>query len=154
MRSVDEAPEPQWMVVANIVRWRRYGDGGQELRPGTKAYRGGARVFVISTHAGMGNMELTTVGQARNTGHWITIDTSTRHLHTFRAKLVYTPAVLHRAAKLGIKGHTQELAREWATCLERLAAMYRQETYAGAPHPGGCLCHECLTGGSGPVRSG
>lgn len=90
MRSMDEAPEPRWLVVA-IARWRRYGDGGQELRPGTKVYRGGARVFVIDTYPGMGSMDLTTVGQARDTGHWITIDTATRHLHTFRAKLVHSP---------------------------------------------------------------
>lgn len=145
------------MVVANVVRWRRYGDGGQELRPGTKAYKGGARVFVVLDYPGMGNMEVTAIGQARNTGHWITIATPTRHLHTFRAKLVHSPAVLRRARP---EGHDEECVRRRATGLERLAATYRSEAFTGAPHPEGCLCHECLNGARGedgapgPVMSG
>ncbi|MCI3224326.1 hypothetical protein [Streptomyces sp. NP-1717] len=160
---MDETVEPRWMIVANVVRWRRYGAGGQELRPGTKVYRGGARVFVISTYPGMGNEDLTTVGQARNTGHWITIDMPTRHLHTFRAKLTYSPAVLRRAGQ-PFEPPTEERARETAAALERLAARYRRESHAGVAHPRGCLCHECLTaadgtdgtggtGGAGPVSS-
>ncbi|MFD3525576.1 hypothetical protein [Streptomyces sp. NPDC058653] len=156
---MDETPEPRWMVVANVVRWRRYGDGGWELRPGTKAFKGGARVFVVLDYPGMGNMEVTAIGQARNTGHWITIATPTRHLHTFRPKLVYSPAVLRRARPEGL---TEESARELAPALEGLAARYRGETHAGAAHPEGCLCHECLNGGdrradgegAGPVTSG
>ncbi|MEV0779767.1 hypothetical protein ACIBLA_09435 [Streptomyces sp. NPDC050433] len=137
---MDETPEPQWMVVANVVRWRRYGDGGQELRPGTKAFKGGARVFVVPDYPGMGHMEVTAIGQARNTGHWITIATATRHLHTFRAKLTYAPAVLRRTRP---EGHTEECVRQRAANMERLAARYRQESHAGVPHPDGCLCHEC-----------
>ncbi|MET4925896.1 hypothetical protein P3L51_26690 [Streptomyces sp. PSRA5] len=151
---MDETPEPRWMIVANVVRWRRYGDGGQEPRPGTKAYRGGARVFVIDTYPGMGHADVTTVGQARDTGHWITIDMPSRHLHTCRARLVYAPAVLRRAEKLGVMAHTEKCARERAAGLERLAALYRREAHPGVPHPGGCLCHECPTDGPGPVSSG
>ncbi|MFB8441842.1 hypothetical protein ACFC7A_22630 [Streptomyces niveus] len=151
---MDGTPQPRWTVVANVVRWRRYGDGGQELRPGTKAYRGGARVFVVDTYPGMGHEDVTTVGQARNTGHWITIDMPSRHLHTCRARLVHAPAVLRRAEKLGVAAHTEESAREWAASLERLAARDPGEAHPGIPHPGGCLCHECLSGGPGPVSSG
>ncbi|MFE2931165.1 hypothetical protein [Streptomyces sp. NPDC059278] len=82
------APEPVWPVAANVVLWRRYGDLGQELRPGTKAYRGGAKVYVVGTYPGTGHQQLTTVGHGRHTGHWITIDTGVRHLHTFRARSV------------------------------------------------------------------
>ncbi|MFF8618024.1 hypothetical protein [Streptomyces sp. NPDC015350] len=135
------APEPAWLVVANVVLWRRYGDGGQELRPGTKAYRGGAKVYVVDTYAGMGHQQLTTVGRGRHNGHWITIDTGTRHLHTFRAWLVYTPAVLKRCP--WTVAATREEAEELAALLERVA---REERHAhhGAPHPDPCLCHECL----------
>jgi hypothetical protein len=93
---VSGAPEPVWLVTANVVLWRRYGDLGQELRPGTKAYRGGAKVYVVGTYPGTGHQQLTTVGRGRHTGHWITIDTGVRHLHTFRARLVCAPAVLTR----------------------------------------------------------
>ncbi|MDK0522823.1 hypothetical protein [Streptomyces sp. ML-6] len=134
-------PEPAWLVVANVVLWRRYGDLGQELRPGTKAYRGGAKVYVVDTYAGMGHQQLTTVGHGRHNGRWITIDTGTRHLHTFRARLVYTPAVLKRCPGPLTAG--REEAEALAALLERVA---REERHAhhGGPHPDPCLCHECL----------
>ncbi|MGA6169226.1 hypothetical protein ACPEIF_03060 [Streptomyces sp. NPDC012600] len=136
-------PEPLWLIAANVVRWRRYGDGGQELRPGTKAYRGGAKVYVLGTYPGMGHEQVTTIGRGRASGRWITIDTGSRHLHTFRPKLVHTPAVLRHAA-LAARPHTREEAEELAGLLERLAAEYR-ETHHGAPHPVPCRCHTCLT---------
>ncbi|MEE1772850.1 hypothetical protein PUR34_33000 [Streptomyces sp. JV185] len=43
-------PEPVWLVAANVVLWRRYGEPGQELRTGTKAYRSGAKVYVVDTY--------------------------------------------------------------------------------------------------------
>ncbi|MFB7296971.1 hypothetical protein [Streptomyces rubiginosohelvolus] len=135
--------EPLWLVAANVVRWRRYGDGGQELRPGTKSYPGGAKVYVVDTYPGMAHEQVTTIGRAR-TGRWITVDTGSRHLHTFRAKLAYAPAVLRRAGAVGVRLRSREEAAELAALLERLAAEYR-ETHHGAPHPTPCLCHTCLT---------
>ncbi|MFD0425181.1 hypothetical protein [Streptomyces parvus] len=131
-----------WLVAANVVRWRRYGDGGQELRPGTKTYRGGAKVYVVDTYPGMGHEQVTTIGRAR-TGRWITVDTGSRHLHTFRATSAYAPAVLRRAEAVGVRPRSREEAEELAGLLERLAAGYR-ETHHGAPHPTPCLCHACL----------
>ncbi|MGW2085197.1 hypothetical protein [Streptomyces sp. NPDC001880] len=134
-------PEPVRPVAANVVLWRRYGELGQELRPGTKAYRGGARVYVVGTYPGTGHQQLTTVGHGRHTGRWITIDTGVRHLHTFRAQLVYVPAVLKRCDGRGFG--TREEAAEPAALLERVAREERH-VHHGAPHPDGCRCHECL----------
>lgn len=138
-----EAPEPRWLVAANVVRWRRYGELGQEFRSGTKAFRPGAKVHVIDTYPGTGDEQLTAVGHGRHTGRWITIDTSTRHLHTFRPRLVYAPAVLTRCA--GLPVHTREEAAELAQWLERVARLGRDTRHA-APHPDPCLCHACLPG--------
>ncbi|MFB9393114.1 hypothetical protein ACFPM3_13890 [Streptomyces coeruleoprunus] len=137
------APEPLWLIAANVVRWRRYGDMGQELRPGTKAYRGGAKVYVVGTYGGMGHEQLTTVGRGRHSARWITIDTATRHLHTFRAKLVYAPAVLRRAG--APVWATEEAARGMAELLDRVARNERRGYHGGA-HPEPCSCHACLTG--------
>ncbi|MET7616787.1 hypothetical protein [Streptomyces sp. NPDC005408] len=138
-------PEPRWLVVANVVLWRRYGDGGQELRPGTKAYKGGAKVYVVSTYAGMGHEQLTTAGRGRHTGRWITIDTATRHLHSFRAKLVHAPAVLRRYEEAAYgPPMTREQAEKHAAMLEQIATRDRR-TYHDAPHPDPCRCHECLS---------
>ncbi|MFE2209000.1 hypothetical protein [Streptomyces rubiginosohelvolus] len=136
-------PEPMWLAAANVVRWRRYGDGGQELRPGTTSYRGGAKVYVVDTYPGMGHEQVTTIGRARS-GRWITVDTGSRHLHSFRAKQVFASAVLRRADAVGVRPRSREEAEELAAQLERLAAEYR-ETHHGAPHPTPCLCHTCLT---------
>ncbi|MFH8689465.1 hypothetical protein ACH4EC_21685 [Streptomyces anulatus] len=139
--------EPLWLVAANVVRWRRYGDGGQELRPGTKSYRGGSKVHVVRTYGGMGHEELTTIGRGRHTGAYITIDMATRNLHTFRPVAVYSPAVLRRAAAFGVDGSwaTREYAEELAALLGRLAPRYREEHWRGAPHPVPCRCHGCLS---------
>ncbi|MGW4625830.1 hypothetical protein [Streptomyces rubiginosohelvolus] len=137
-------PEPLWLVAANVVRWRRYGDGGQELRPGTKAYRGGAKVYVMGTYGGMAHEEVSTIGRGRGSARWITIDTGSRHLHSFRAELVYSPAVLRRAEARWVAWRSREEAEELAALLERLAAEYR-DTHYRTPHPTPCLCHTCLT---------
>ncbi|MEV1045725.1 hypothetical protein [Streptomyces sp. NPDC049916] len=146
MTAERPTPGPLWLVAANVVRWRRYGNGGQELRPGTKAYRGGAKVYVVGTHAGMGHEQVTTVGRGRHTGAYITIDTATRHLHTFRPAAVHSPAVLRRLTALGIDGTwaTREYAEELTALLGSLAPRYREEHWGGAPHPDPCRCHTCL----------
>ncbi|MGW1127820.1 hypothetical protein [Streptomyces sp. NPDC002526] len=136
-----EAPEPRWLVAANVVRWRRYGELGQEFRSGTKAFRAGAKVYVVDTYPGMGSEQLTAIGHGRHTGRWITIDTGTRHLHSFRARLVYSPAVLRRCEDRLV--WSREEAAEWAEFLERIARLGRNSHHA-APHPDPCLCHECL----------
>ncbi|MEV7654813.1 hypothetical protein AB0O39_11635 [Streptomyces anulatus] len=145
--DVPVAAESLWLVAANVVRWRRYGDGGQELRPGTKSYRGGSKVHVVTTYGGMAHEELTTVGRGRHTGAYITIDMATRNLHTFRAVAVYSPAVLRRAAAFGVDGTwaTREYAEELAALLARLAPRYREEHWRGVPHPVPCRCHDCLS---------
>ncbi len=141
------ATEPLWLVAANVVRWRRYGDGGQELRPGTKSYRGGSKVHVVGTYGGMGHEQLTTIGRGRHTGAYITIDMATRNLHTFRPVAVYSPAVLRRVTAAGVDGSwaTREQAEELAALLGRLAPRYRQEHWRDAPHPVPCRCHDCLS---------
>ncbi|WP_406391436.1 hypothetical protein [Streptomyces sp. NBC_00887] len=142
----EASPEQAWLVAANVVRWRRYGDGGQELRPGTKSYRGGSKVHVISTYPGMAHEQLTTIGRGRHTGTYITIDMATRNLHTFRAVPVHSPTVLRLWTEAGVGGcrPSREDAEELAVLLERLAAEYRTTSW-GSPHPLPCRCHECLT---------
>ncbi|MFB8024507.1 hypothetical protein ACFQ6U_02145 [Streptomyces sp. NPDC056465] len=142
-----ESPaEQRWLIAANVVRWRRYGDGGQELRPGTKSYRGGSKVYVIESYAGSGHEQLTTVGRGRHTGTYITIGMATRNLHTFRAVPVHSPTVLRLCEEADVGGcwTTREDAEELAVRLERLAVEYRTGHWAAA-HPVPCRCHECLT---------
>jgi hypothetical protein len=132
-----------------VWRWRRYGEGGQELRPGTKSYRGGSKVHVIQTYPGAGHEQLTTIGRGRRTGTYLTIDMATRDLHTFRAVPVRSPAVLRLCAEAGVGGcwTARQDAEEVAALLGRLSVAYRA-THWVTPHPRPCRCHECLTLGS------
>ncbi len=152
MEQVDESgvrsPEPVWVVAANVVAWRRCGVGGQELRPGTKFFKGGAKVYVAKVYWGPGGHRVTAAGRERHTGRWIVIDTATRHLYGFRPKLVHTPRVLER-----LREHryahgftTADYAVDAAATLEQYARRYRAATAAGSAHPERCLCHACLTG--------
>ncbi|MFJ9827204.1 hypothetical protein ACIRSU_23005 [Streptomyces sp. NPDC101160] len=139
--------EAVWLVAANVVTWRRCGPGGQELRNGTKAFRGGAKVYVLKVHWGPFGDRLIVLGRERHTSRWIAVNLATRHLHNFRAKRVHSPRVLERLAE----SHYQRLdsadaAGEVAETLERYARRYRAEVAPRSPHPDHCLCHVCLTG--------
>ncbi|MEU0836617.1 hypothetical protein [Streptomyces sp. NPDC005969] len=148
--SDDPQQEPVWLVAANVVAWRRCGVGGQELRPGTKCFKGGAKVYVAHVYWGPGGDRVTVVGRERHTSRWIVIDTATRHRHGFRPKLVHTPRVLERLRALGHeRGLGADYAADVSATLERYARQYRAETAPYSPHPDGCLCHACLTGESG-----
>ncbi|WP_330334198.1 hypothetical protein OHS33_33640 [Streptomyces sp. NBC_00536] len=140
-------PEPVWLVAANVVWWRRYGAGGQQLRRGTKSFRGGAKVYVMDSHWGPGSEQSTVIGRERNTGRWIVIDMATRNLHSFRPRYVHTPRVLERFhGSRRRPPWDQERAAQVAKALEEWAREYRAEGWRGSEHPERCLCHACLTG--------
>lgn len=137
------------MVAANVVAWRRRGAGGQELRPGTKSFKGGAKVYVARVHWGPGGDRVTVIGRERHTSRWIAIDTATRHLYGFRPKLVHAPRALERLSEAGHHGRFDaDCAQSAAERLEIYARQYRAEIAPSSPHPDRCLCHACLTGES------
>ncbi len=146
-----EQPQPVWLVAANVVAWRRCGAGGQELRPGTKCFKGGAKVYVADAYWGPGGDRITAVGRERHTGRWIVIDTATRHLHSFRPKRVHTPRVLERLrdARRARGFISADYAADVSATLEQYASRYRAKQAPYAPHPDRCLCHACLTGEAG-----
>ncbi|MDD9381624.1 hypothetical protein M8Z33_34250 [Streptomyces sp. ZAF1911] len=144
-----DGEEPVWLIAANVVAWRRRGTGGQELRPGTKAFKGGAKVYVSHVHWGPGGDRLTAIGRARHTGRWVEVDTATRHLYGFRPKAVYTPRVLERLRGSRYpEGFDADRVVTASEALERNARKYRAEIAPALPHPDRCLCHACLTGES------
>jgi hypothetical protein len=91
-----DAVEPVWALAANVVAERRYGPDGAELRPGTKIFRGGSKVYVIGGYGGMGYDDVCVVGRGRHRPHYVTAIMPLRHLENFRAVLIRSPAVLDR----------------------------------------------------------
>ncbi|MEV5970508.1 hypothetical protein [Streptomyces sp. NPDC051921] len=147
MKETGTGPEPAWLVAANVVAWRRHGADGQQLLPGTKSFKGGAKVYVAAVYWGPGGDRLTVIGRERHTCRWIVIDTATRHLYGFRPKLVHTPRVLARLDDVrNRRGFGPDEARTFSETLERYAQRDRAEQFPHSPHPDHCLCHVCLTG--------
>lgn len=89
-------PRVVWCLVANVVKMRRAGPGGVEVRSGTKHFAPGAKVYVIGAYWGMGGETVTVVGRHRKARRFITIATKSKYLTNWRAALVYSPAVLQR----------------------------------------------------------
>lgn len=144
--------EPIWLIAANVVAFRPWGPDGREMRPGTKSFAGGSKVYVVRVYWGPGGERLEVIGRARHRSRWIIINTATRHLYDFRPKLVHTPRVLERLSETSYgRGFCADDARTVSATLERCARQYRAEAAPSQPHPEHCLCHACLTGESTPV---
>jgi len=89
-------PESTWMVVANVVRQHLWGEGCEEDRSGTKHFKPGAKVYVVGDYPGMCET-VTVIGQSRQ-GQYVTVSLPVWYLTRFRAKVVYSPAIIRRAA--------------------------------------------------------
>ena len=85
--------------VANVVYQRRTGHGGLIIHPGTKQFRGGAKVVIIGDYPGM--TETVIVVWLTRRGRYITIATRVWWLDNLRAKQIFRPAVLRRIADAG-----------------------------------------------------
>ncbi|MFJ8041296.1 hypothetical protein ACIRBX_12405 [Kitasatospora sp. NPDC096147] len=146
MTEAQTGPAPQWAVRAKVVAWRRFGEGGQELRPGLKALSGDAKVHVVSGYGGMGFEDVVVIGSGRGGRRYVTISVPLRHLHAFRPDLVYRPAVLRRIEERGHEPFVADGREEiepTAAWLEDLARRYRAERWAGTAHPPACRCVDC-----------
>ncbi|MFD9335559.1 hypothetical protein ACFWBF_14310 [Streptomyces sp. NPDC060028] len=136
-----EPLEPLWTIAANVVQWRRHGEGGQGQRPGTKTFKGGAKVYVCGWSGGQEYCSV--AGRTRQSPRFVNAIVPARHLHTFRPRLVRSPALLRTIGFSWIGDEEEAVAG--AARLERNARTYRAERWPDRPHPEPCLCHECLS---------
>ncbi|MFE9562937.1 hypothetical protein ACFYM0_17735 [Streptomyces sp. NPDC006487] len=138
-----EPLEPLWMLAANVVLWRRHGEGGQGQRPGTRMFKGGSKVYVHYRTSGWEECQV--IGRPRHGRPYRLAFVATRHLYGFRPRLVRSPAVLRVAASSDFGGFRDEAeAREDAVAMEHLAWELRSGAWPDWPHPEPCHCHECL----------
>ena len=89
-----ESPVSAWCIAANIIRERRYGPEGQEIRRGTKQFAPGAKVYIVSFFWGMGGENLTVVGRQRRSHRYITLSMKSKWLVNWRVELLYSPHVI------------------------------------------------------------
>jgi len=91
--SSEPKTEPIWLIAANVVEERNYGEGGVEKRRGTKHFRGGAKVFIVGAHWGMCK-SLIVIGHHRASGRYVQMTIPKRYLVNLRMKLCYSPKVI------------------------------------------------------------
>jgi hypothetical protein len=96
MSDSDQQLESQWCLVGNIVEHRPHGEGGTEMRPGTKHFSGGTKVYCLPAQWGDGYDQIIVVGRHRGSKHFKTMIISSAWVTNFRAKVVYNPEVLRR----------------------------------------------------------
>jgi hypothetical protein len=85
--------EPIWLITANVVEERAYGEGGVERRRGTKHFRGNAKVYIIGAHWGMCESVIV-IGHHRASGRYVQMTIPKRHLTNLRMTLCYSPKVI------------------------------------------------------------
>lgn len=83
--------ESQWCLVGNIVEESPYGEGGQEMRPGTKHFSGGTKVYCLPAQWGDGYDQIVVIGRHRRSKQFKTMITSSDWVTNWRAKVVYNP---------------------------------------------------------------
>jgi hypothetical protein len=93
-----DAPESKWCLVGNIVAERPYGEGGLEVRRGTKHFSGGTKVYCMPAQWGDGYDQIMVIGRHRKSKQFKTMIISADWVTNWRARVVYHPEVLRRMA--------------------------------------------------------
>lgn len=88
--------EPQWCLVGNIVKERPIGEGGVEIKKGTKHFSPGTKIYAFPAQWGDGYERIIVVGRHRGSKDFVTMVIKADWVTNWRAKVVYSPEVLHR----------------------------------------------------------
>ncbi len=85
--------ESKILLKAKIVEERPFGEGGTEIKKGTKHFLPGAKVYVIDAYWGE-CAAVTVIGHHRTSGRYVKLDMSVQHLENFQLRRVYSPTIL------------------------------------------------------------
>lgn len=126
-------PESYWTAVANVVPQRPYGPGGQEIRPGTKHFAPGAKVYIIDWFAGTCT-RVVAVGLHRQSKRMIRVVMAVDHLESFRAQVCYAPVVIaHINAHFAPPDDIRRLSQEFAEQLRDVLPIWKAEMQQPKP---------------------
>ena len=98
---MEDDPQPlAYCVAANVADETAQGEGGLEIRAGLKHFAPGAKVWILPPQWGDGGEMVLVAGRHRGVaGPYIRIVVPRRHLTNFRARVVYSPALLRALTK-------------------------------------------------------
>ncbi len=83
-----------WCPIANMVRERSYGPGGNEIKHGSKHFAPGAKLYLIGMVGWAPHVQVNVVGQHRKTHQYISMTMRAAGLTNWRVSLVYSPHVI------------------------------------------------------------
>ena len=86
----------QWCLVGNIVDERPSGEGGAEVKKGTKHFSPGTKIYAFPGQWGDGYEKIIVVGKHRGSKDFVTMVIKSDWVTNWRAKVVYNPEVLRR----------------------------------------------------------
>ena len=93
-------------VTANMKQQTNQGDGGLQMRRGTKHFAPGAKVWVLPVQWGDGGEQVIVAGRHRGSrGPYIRMVIARRHLENFRVQGVYSPALLRTLTRASTRYH-------------------------------------------------
>lgn len=104
----DSIVKPVWGLAANIVEERLYGPGGSLSSRGTKHFKPGAKVYVVSFYWGGAGEVCTVVGRHRGSHRFVIMDLRTNCLTNPRTELVYSPHVIRQIVAHGPQRRVDE----------------------------------------------
>ena len=106
-------PESQWCLIGNIVKEHSAGPGGADQVEGTKHFKPGAKVHCLAPQWGDGYEKIKVVGRHRKSNRYVTMVIRSSWVTNWRAKVIYSPTVLHRLNWAGIMWKSEISVRQW-----------------------------------------
>jgi uncharacterized Fe-S cluster protein YjdI len=105
MNSANEKTEiePVWLITANVIEKRAFGEGGLEKKHGTRHFRGNAKVYIVNAYWGMCE-NVTVIGHHRASGRYAKMDLAVKYLQDLRMTLCYSPKVIELTSEHWLQG--------------------------------------------------
>ena len=123
--GTNETTEEAWCVVANVKREHPWGEGGKEIKSGTRQFRGGTKVYIAGCYSGTCD-GCVCIGLHRKSRKFITCIVNVTHLENFRPKVAYHPEVLRRIREdERCWFQTQQDAETWAKAFPEWQEIWR-----------------------------
>lgn len=82
-----------WSLVGNIVQEHAFGEE-HEIKPGTKQFSSGTKVFLAPSQWGDGYEKIVVIGLPRHGSKYIEVVTRSEYIENYRMQKVYKPDVL------------------------------------------------------------
>ncbi|MFQ5568082.1 MAG: hypothetical protein ACE5G0_00320 [Rhodothermales bacterium] len=115
--------ESMWCLIGNVVDERPFGPGGKEKKKGTRHFSPGTKLYCHPPKWGDGYEQIYVTGRHRGSRQLVTMIIRADWVTNWRAKVVYSSAVLREFEKLwAFPPWTEEQATEYVSVMRHREA--------------------------------